>query len=239
MRTSSCRGHRSSISRQRCTVRPTSLRTTLSLQEAGLVSLICFGLPVALALRSAAMGFPATGFTDTSMLWLCMFEISAAVAALIYLRMQQHDLRTLLPRPSLTGSVEGLVLAFLAWMATVLVLQPFVDGSGAAHVQQLMSVSQPSGAVVVLTAMVNGTFEEVFLLGVLTRGLRGFGLSVAIGLPLLLRASYHLYQGPVGMLSILMIGLVLTLGYVRSGRLWPPVFAHMLWDVLPFAMSGG
>lgn len=223
----------------RCTLWPTHLRTTLSLGEAGLVSLICFGLPVALSLRSAAQGFPVGVFNDTGMLWLCMCEVSATVAALTYLRMRQHDLRPLQPRPSLMQSIEGLVLGFLAWVAAALATQPFIDGPGVAHLQQMMSGSQLSGAVVVLTAMINGTFEEVFLLGVLTRGLRGFGLSVAIGLPLLLRASYHLYQGPVGMLSILMIGLVLALGYVRNGRLWPPVFAHMLWDVLPFALSGG
>lgn len=214
------------------------MRTTLTLREAGIVSAICFGLPVALALQSAARDFPVEGFSDTGMLWLCMFEVSAAFAAVAFLRMQQQDLQPLVPRPTLTGCVAGVVLAFLAWLAAILVTLPFDGSSGSEHVQQMMFASQPSAAVVVLTAMVNGTFEEVFLLGVLTRGLRGFGLSVAIGLPLLLRASYHLYQGPVGMVSVVAIGLTFSLHYIRSGQLWPPVFAHMLWDVLPFCISG-
>lgn len=45
---------------------------------------------------------------------------------------------------------------------------------------------------IVLCAMVNGAFEEVFLLGLLVQALRGFSLSLAVGLPLLVRLSYHL-----------------------------------------------
>lgn len=215
-----------------------TLRTTLTLREAGVVSLLCFGLPITVSLQSAARNFPVEGFSDTGMLWTCMFEVSAAIAALTYLRWQQQDLQPALPRPTLRGSLTGVLLALVAWLVVVFATEPFAGSSGAGHVQQMMFASQPSSAVIVLTAMVNGTFEEVFLLGILTRGLRGFGLSVAIGLPLLLRTSYHLYQGPVGMLAVALIGLALALHYVRSGQLWPPVFAHMLWDVLPFCNTG-
>jgi membrane protease YdiL (CAAX protease family) len=30
------------------------------------------------------------------------------------------------------------------------------------------------------------------------------------------------------------VGLVFTLFYARTPLLWPPVFAHILWDVVPF-----
>ena len=87
------------------------------------------------------------------------------------------------------------------------------------------------GSVVEL--MVNGTFEEVFLLGVLVRGLRAHGLPFAIGVSLLVRVLYHLYQGPLGAVWVLSIGLMLTLFYVRGKQLWPPVLAHILWDIVP------
>ncbi len=85
----------------------------------------------------------------------------------------------------------------------------------------------------IAAAMVNGTFEEVFLLGFLARGLRGFGLSIALGVPLLVRALCHMYQGPLGVLWVLGFGLILALYYVRWGQLWPPVLAHILWDIVP------
>ena len=47
-------------------------------------------------------------------------------------------------------------------------------------------------ASVVAFAMVNGTFEEVFLLGVLARGLKDHGLLFAGGFSLLVRLLYRL-----------------------------------------------
>ncbi|MGZ5735636.1 MAG: CPBP family glutamic-type intramembrane protease [Burkholderiales bacterium] len=69
--------------------------------------------------------------------------------------------------------------------------------------------------VVVSMAMINGTYEEVFLLGFLLRGLRQFGFSLTVGVPLLIRVLYHLYQGPVGAMWILGFGLLFSLYYFR------------------------
>ncbi len=96
-----------------------------------------------------------------------------------------------------------------------------------------ISFAAVSPASAVALAVVNGSYEEIFLLGVLVRGLRGFGLSVAVGLPLLVRVLYHVYQGPLGVVSVAAAGLVMTLSYVATGRLWPAVLAHMLLDLLP------
>jgi membrane protease YdiL (CAAX protease family) len=51
---------------------------------------------------------------------------------------------------------------------------------------------------------------------------------------LLVRVLYHLYQGPVGAVWVLAIGLVFGLYFMRTNQLWPPVFAHILWDIVPF-----
>ena len=87
---------------------------------------------------------------------------------------------------------------------------------------------------VILVVVVNGTFEEVFLLGFLQRGLQARGTSIALGVTLLVRVLYHLYQGPLGALSILAFGLVQGLWYARSKRLWSPVFAHIMCDIVAF-----
>jgi membrane protease YdiL (CAAX protease family) len=88
--------------------------------------------------------------------------------------------------------------------------------------------------VLIIMAMVNGTFEEVFLLGFLQRGLRNYGPSVALGVTLLVRLMYHLYQGPIGAVWITGFGLVFGLFYLRFQALWPVVLAHILWDIVPF-----
>src|SRR6185295_521108 len=98
------------------------------------------------------------------------------------------------------------------------------------------------GAPIGLTALVtlgivNGAYEEMFLLGFLLRGLRGYGLSFAIGASLLVRVLYHLYQGPLGAMYVGVFGLVLSLYYVASARLFPVVLAPALWDIIPFMVN--
>ena len=85
--------------------------------------------------------------------------------------------------------------------------------------------------VLVTFSVVNGTFEEVFLLGFLIRGLRDYGLNIAVGTSLFVRFLPHLYQGPLGALSVLIFGLTLTIYFVTSDKLWPPVFCHIITDI--------
>lgn len=198
---------------------------------------ICFGMSIVLSLQAASAGFPAGSFDDSGFESLIVFEIVLAGAALLFLALRGYAVGTLLPRPSLRGCGEG-VLMYLAASAVVWVLlAPFAATWQGQPIEQMMARSTVSLPMVLALAVVNGTFEEVFLLGFLSRGLRGHGLSVALGVPLLVRVLYHLYQGPLGALAIFGFGLVLALCYARSGRLWPVVFAHMLADVLPFVVS--
>jgi uncharacterized protein len=58
----------------------------------------------------------------------------------------------------------------------------------------------------------------------------GINVSVAI------RLLYHLYQGPLGVLYIVPLGLVFAWWYARSARLWPLVIAHALYDFSALAI---
>jgi membrane protease YdiL (CAAX protease family) len=169
------------------------------------------------------------------MIGLVVTEIVLAATALLFLHARGFDIASLLPQPTLRGTLLGVGLFFVAWVIGILVTAPFAHAQPEQPIQRMMADARVTSSVIVVLGMVNGAFEEVFLLGVLVRGLRAFGLSIAIGIPLLVRVLYHLYQGPLGALWILSFGLVFSLFYVRSPTLWPPVFAHVLWDIVPFA----
>ena len=47
---------------------------------------------------------------------------------------------------------------------------------------------------------------------------------------------YHLYQGPLGAVWVLGFGLVMSLYYVRTRKLFPVVIAHVLADIVPFVV---
>ncbi len=210
----------------------TSTRTTTTLGEALGVTAICFGLMIWQSTQAVLAGFPTHPFTDGSMLWLIAIELVLASVALALLRARGFAIATLYPQPSLRGVGIGIGLYLAAWLAAVLTLVPF--GDAAQPIDSMVSETVLSMGVLIAVAVVNATFEEVFLLGFLVRGLRGFGLNVAIGASLLVRLAYHLYQGPLGAVSVLAFGVVVTLYFVSSNKLWPPVFCHMLGDILPF-----
>lgn len=211
-------------------------KSTLSIHEAAAVSAICFGLFIAWSAQSVLRGFPEARFSASGHAWMVFVEAVLAASALLYLRARNFEVRSLYPQPDMRGTLLGLGLFAAAWLAGVIATTPFITPGGHSQITEF-SFSGVTIASTVIFAMVNGAFEEVFLLGVLVRGLRGYGLSTAVGFPLLVRVLYHLYQGPLGAVWVLAFGLTFTLFYIRSGRLWPAVFAHTLWDIVPVVLA--
>lgn len=204
-------------------------KSTLTWAEAGTVTAICFGLFILFALQAAVEGFPAARVTDDGNLLTVGLELVLGGFGLLYLRLRQFELRALLPQPTVRDSLLGLGVAATAWLGAWVVMLA-VHSPGQREMVEF-STEGASTLSLVMLSVVNGGYEEVFLLGVLARGLRCFGLSVAVGLPLLVRVLYHVYQGPLGVVAVGTVGLVLTLAYVATGRLWPAVFAHILLDL--------
>ena len=93
-----------------------------------------------------------------------------------------------------------------------------------------------SWPAVVAVVLLDPTFEELLFLGYLVTRLRRHGLLVAAGVSIALRTLVHLYQGPTALLSVLPLGTLYTLYYVRTGRMWPVIVAHALQDALAFGV---
>lgn len=211
------------------------LKTTLTPVEAAAVACICFGLFVGLSIEAVFNGFPNAVFSDAGVVWMISLELVLATIALIYLKGRHFDIGSLYPAPTFSGTAVGLGLFAAAW--AVAAVGSGLVGSTDHRGLIEFSFERLSLPYTVALSIVNGTFEEVFLLGALVRGLRGHGLSIAIGVPLLVRALCHLYQGPAGVVWVTLVGATFTLAYVIHGRLWPPVLAHMLWDIVPIVLQ--
>ncbi len=206
--------------------------------EALAVVAICFGWFIFDSLMAVVAGFPpgAAAFSDDAFLEIIVIELVFGAIALGMLRARGHSLAALLPAPSLRGCVEGVVLLVVALLAWSLVGSLFSGSEFARQpIAQMAARNSVSAPFVIALGMVNGLFEETFLVGYLLRGFRTLGPSFAIGVSVLVRLLYHLYQGPIGALSVLVFGVVVSLFYWRTGRLWPVVFAHALADALAFS----
>lgn len=210
---------------------PIDQKSTLSLPEALTVAGLCFGLFILSSFQAVFAGFPDADFSEDSNWAMVVIELVLASLALLYLRSRTFDLRPLYPHPTVRGTAAGLTVFVVCWLSGIVATSLFASAGATDAIG--FSFDDLSLTSRIALAMVNGAFEEVFLLGVLVRGLRGFGLSVAVGLPLLVRVLYHLYQGPLGVVWVLSFGVVLTLAYVWRRDLWPPVLAHILWDIIP------
>ena len=93
--------------------------------------------------------------------------------------------------------------------------------------------------IVFAVSAMNGLFEELFLCGYLitvTKETRGFwpAVNASTGLRLLC----HLYQGTYALISILPLGLIFGYWYAKTGRLWPLIVAHAMFDLLALLTIG-
>ncbi|MBN6113782.1 CPBP family intramembrane glutamic endopeptidase [Xanthomonas bonasiae] len=96
-----------------------------------------------------------------------------------------------------------------------------------------MVAGKLSLTAVVAVSLLNPIFEEVFVCAYVIRVLqRSHSPAFAVNVSVAIRASYHLYQGPVGAISLVVVGLILGWWFARTGRLWPAIIAHGLMDLL-------
>lgn len=214
------------------------VRSTLSAAEATVVAAVCFGLFSLWSIQAVMAGFPAAQYSNDGVLQMMALEGVLAGVALLFLRVRGFDVASLLPRPTWWDTLLGALTYLAAWALETVCMSLYESVVPPTATRDVVAFSFTGLTVVTLVAfsIVNGLFEEVFLLGVLTRGLRQWGLALAIGLPLLLRLLYHTYQGPLGAIGVVAFGLTVTLVYVRTGRLWPSVYAHILADLIPMAV---
>jgi membrane protease YdiL (CAAX protease family) len=201
------------------------------------VVIICFGWPIVGSVWAMLAGFPTPPFNDAAFAGVVVEELMLGSVALAYLRLRGHELAALVPRPTALGSLVGLGLYALTtlifWAAYWLAGTP---EPSAEPIEKMIAAGSVSLPWLLAGSIVNGLFEEVFLTGFLLRALIPFGASIAIGVPVLVRAAGHLYQGPLGTMSVIGVGVVFGAYYWRKRQLWPVVVAHIVADVAGFVL---
>jgi CAAX protease family protein len=200
--------------------------------DAIIVAAICFGWFILTSIQAVASGFPTRSFIG-----IIALEVVFGATAIVYLRARGYNLTQLLPVPTGVGCLVGLAL----YAATVLVSWPLeflirAAQPAAQPIEQMVANATLSFMPLVAVSVVNGVYEEVFLVGYLQRALESSGVAFAVGASLLVRMLYHLYQGPSGAVSIIGFGLVLSLYFLWKRKLWPLVFAHIFADIAGFSI---
>lgn len=171
-------------------------------------------------------------FSDRDFWFLLAYEAIAGGLVLLLLRLRGLPWKEMRPDWSWVDVRHGVGLFFGAvvctWFAYALASGLPGAADRLAEVPMNGSVSAWVAAFVVL---INPLFEEGLTLGYTQQRLRGHGPAVAIGASLLLRLLANLDQGPHAVVGILPVGAVFGIYVWRTGRVWPAVLAHALFDL--------
>ena len=206
-----------------------------SIAEFAIVVGLTYGLHLVLfTIGVARSGFqPSIHFTNARVIGLLGFEIltAAILGFFLYLRGWQRDSFNL--RFSLSGTGIGVLLwigVYLLYIISFIIVGViFKQGD---NIRAISFHGNLSVTVSILLVLINPLFEEFLHLGYVIKAVESHGASFAIATSTLLRLLVHIYQGPVVVISILPMGLLFSIYYWRYRRLWPPVFAHIIGDLL-------
>ena len=87
--------------------------------------------------------------------------------------------------------------------------------------------------------VLNSYFEESFASAYLIESFERTGNQHPVTWAAAIRASYHLYQGPLGAISVFFLGLAFGAIYRRSRDMTLPFVAHTAINTLILALQGG
>jgi membrane protease YdiL (CAAX protease family) len=200
-----------------------------------IVILWAFGIAIFSSILSVGLERKAV-IDDQALLSILIFELLQFAFLAWFLRIRGWTLAKIGLEVSWRSTGIGVVLA-IALFAFFYGIQKL----GGALLPDMMASAQShypsvsprlSMELVFIVSVVNGFFEEIFVAGyAITALAQRRGLWLAINVSTVIRMLYHLYQGPLGVILVVPMGLVMGYLFARTGRLWPLILAHILVDV--------
>ena len=142
-----------------------------------------------------------------------------------------------IPVPLLLGAAGLTTLAGLGIMAA----GRMIDVSESELVDYLIPRTGSEKIAFAGLSISAGIAEELvfrsFLIAVITHA--SGSLTVAVALSVAAFAITHAYQGPVGVLRVVLLGLVLTAPFLLTGSVYPSMIAHTALDLLAGLVLAG
>jgi uncharacterized protein len=207
-----------------------------------------FGLPIFSSILSIGQ-IDADGakayFSNAALIGVLILELVQSMFLIWFLRIRGWTLEKLGLSVTMRGTMYGVALLVVTYAMLYGVqflagwLLPIDMKSALANYPA--PAADLSMSLVFIVSTVNGVFEEVFVVGYIIAALAPVrGMWTAINVSTCVRLLYHLYQGPIGIISVVPMGLLFGYFFARTRMLWPLIFAHIVIDIigLSFGASG-
>jgi len=183
-------------------------------------------------------GTTVISYGNYEVLRIVAYETVVLIFVLLILKWQKWSLKDFGLSFSIDKITNGLFLFVLNYILYLLLFRAF--GSLLLNGASDSGSGPPVAFVVkidlvplILFSVFNPLFEEFILVGYVVSAIRNkFGLTTCIILSVGFRLSFHLYQGPVILLSILPMGVIFTVYFWHKRSIIPLVIGHSLMDFL-------
>jgi uncharacterized protein len=202
-----------------------------------------FGLPIFTSIMSLAApnDLRSPVFSNAELFAAILFEVIQLGFLAWFLRIRGWTLTKFGLAFSWSSTAIGLALLAVTYALVV----------GVQYVAQVVFQYDMQGAIaraprfdenlsmqlLFLISVVNAIAEELFVAGYVITALQPRrGMGVAINASVVVRLLYHLYQGPIGVLTSVPMGLLYGYLYSRTRQLWPLVVAHVLLVLVTLSM---
>jgi uncharacterized protein len=219
-------------------------------REIALVLFVLLGPFIWSAIRSALHGssryYLAYLLSDFRMLSTAAREAALLALFLYYLHRRGWTVTDLKARPGWRSSLQGIALIFVTALGNAVTvfglyallfhLQTryvnFIHFLAAQHDHIPRHGIHLSWLVLFGAVILNAYFEELVCLGFAFNQIAAkWGPLAALLLTVLIRMSYHTYQGPIHMLGIGMVFLIAGAWYWRTRNLWTQITFHLFVDL--------
>lgn len=202
-----------------------------------------FGVVIIDSILSLGVEHRATRFDDRAIIDVLVHEVLQFAFLFWFLRVRGWSVEKLGLQATWRATAGGVALAaglylmFAGLHALVKALAPDFMTVALGHYPKVSP--KLSMDLVYTVSVFNGFYEEIFVTGYVVTALRQTrGVWVAVNASVVIRLLYHLYQGPLGIINVVPLGLCLAYLYARFGRLWPVVLAHILIDIVGLVAGG-
>jgi uncharacterized protein len=174
-------------------------------------------------------------FTSATAISILVAESIILLTLGWFLRQRGWTLARLGLVPSWRSTLMGIALMPIAYIvyALIFVMLPLLVPA-VQTLSQIKSISISGVELwqMMLIALLNPIFEEVFVCGYTIQWLKKYNhIAIAVMISATIRAAYHLYQPIPSAIGIWGIGLVFGSFYARTNRLWAVVVAHAIFDL--------
>jgi membrane protease YdiL (CAAX protease family) len=174
--------------------------------------------------------------SNADMYVIAIYEVIAILAIASFLSVRDWSLDDFNIKISIRLTGAGILLAsayYAVYIFTFMLMSPLmsVDQSGISrYVPDLGSLDLTA---ITLVSMINPVYEEVIVVGYVIAALRTRKSAwFAINVSVVIRLLYHVYQGPLAAVSIIPLGLLFAIVYIRTEKLWPLIVAHGIIDFI-------